>query len=83
MSKLTTKRLFCAEYLAALAPGLGEEADASRHVLALLEPAARTVEGLHHVWCGRNDPCFLQGRHVLPKSVLVSSLLSHYYDNSC
>ena len=72
MRKLRTKRMFCAEHLAALAPGISEEADASRHVLALLEPAARAVEGLHHVWCGRNDLCFLR------VFVFVSSL-SWYY----
>ena len=72
MRKLTTKRLFCAEHLAALAPGLGEEADASRHVLALLEPAARTVKGLHHVWCGRNGLCVLQRLMFVPS-------LSGYY----
>jgi len=72
MRKLTTKRLFRAEYLAALAPGLGEEADASRHVLALLEPAARTVKGLHNLWCGRNGLCVLQRLMFVPS-------LSGYY----
>ena len=83
MSKLTTKRLFCAEYLAALAPGLGEEADASRHVLALLEPAARTVEGLHHVWCGRNGLFFLQGLLNLDDRILWIEIKILFSSREC